>query len=154
MKLFFCIFWILIALSGCDTHTKTSENSALKWYSWKDGLAEASRTGKPLYLNLHADWCGPCHHMRRTTLKDSTVVAYLQQYFISVTLDEKDPGPFLYRGRSYATVNDLVQALNGRGLEYLPTHLFLYPSSKVSQASGYHPVQAFLDILKQARREK
>lgn len=51
---------------------------------WKtsiaEGLAEAKRDGKPVFIDLWATWCKNCLTMNATTLKDAAVVARLDKY--------------------------------------------------------------------------
>ena len=45
-----------------------------------DELANAKQAGKPVVLDLVADWCASCKVMERTTFMDAQVVARLSNY--------------------------------------------------------------------------
>lgn len=55
--------------------------SANGWYqSLDEGLAEARRSGKPVFLDVWATWCKNCVVMDATTFKDPKVRVALDQY--------------------------------------------------------------------------
>ncbi|HZO87249.1 MAG TPA: thioredoxin family protein [Chthonomonadaceae bacterium] len=54
--------------------------------SLSDAMDESRRTGKPILLVFHADWCPFCRRMERETFADPTV-ARLSRNFICVKVD-------------------------------------------------------------------
>ncbi len=38
--------------------------------TWQEGLQEAKKTGKPIFVDAYAKWCGPCKRMAKTTFMD------------------------------------------------------------------------------------
>jgi thioredoxin-related protein len=75
--------------------------------TWSQVLAEAKRTGKPIYLDAYASWCGPCKLLKRETFPREDVGAYFNANYISYSLDmEKGEGIELakkYNVRAYPT---------------------------------------------------
>ena len=61
------------------------------WHtSLVDGLAAASREGKPVLVDLWATWCKACVVMDNTTFKDPSVVRALDS-FVKVKFQAEDP---------------------------------------------------------------
>lgn len=63
---------------------------------------KAKETGKLIFIDVHASWCGPCKMMARGPFKNEKVGALYNEKFINLKIDaEKDPdGEFV--SRAYA----------------------------------------------------
>ncbi len=86
------IIILTIALSvacskDADTTEKNSKKSPIDWVGMTEGLERAAKERKLIFVDLYADWCGPCKYMDATTYKDSTVVHILNTEFIPIKLD-------------------------------------------------------------------
>lgn len=61
--------------------------SKIEWRSdYASALSEASRTGKPLFVEFYATWCSACRSLDRTALRDSDVEEALKR-FVAVRVD-------------------------------------------------------------------
>jgi len=95
MKILLCLLSILTLLP-LDA---IGQNPAIKFESgsWEDILAKAQSSGKMIFLDAYASWCGPCKVMERETFTNQEVGSYFNTNFINARIDmEKDKdGPFL-----------------------------------------------------------
>ena len=124
--------------------TSAAVPTAITWHKYDVGLRLAKKTGKKIFLEFTAKWCGYCKRMHATTFKDPEVIAMLDKYFISISVD----------GESFDTLNVDGWITNGRGLtkEYkvtgYPTYWLMTPAlEKIAPVVGYRPKEALYDIL-------
>lgn len=55
--------------------------------SYEDALKKSSKTGKPLFVDTYADWCGWCKYMDKNIFSDTAVGNYFNQNFLCYKLD-------------------------------------------------------------------
>ena len=63
--------------------TDSHETSELPWkHSLTEGLLEAKKTGKPVFIDFWATWCKNCLVMDATTFKDEKVIKEFDNYIL------------------------------------------------------------------------
>ncbi|MGB1012973.1 MAG: tetratricopeptide repeat protein, partial [Nannocystaceae bacterium] len=84
--------------------------SAVPWFegSLEQALAEATKTGKLVFIDVGAYWCPPCHELDEKVFVDPKVGSFLGDKFVSIHIDaEKGEGPDIvdrYRVQAYPTM--------------------------------------------------
>ncbi len=116
---------LFVLLTGFST---TPAVRGIDFYkgSWKQALAESKRTGKPVFVDVYATWCGPCKKLK-ASFRDKQVGEYYNRNFINVRVDgETSDGAELmhrYGVRSYPT----LLILDGNGRQLARTSGFMKP---------------------------
>jgi thiol:disulfide interchange protein len=66
---------------------KKKAKGAAQWnQTLAQGLAQAKKTGKPLFVDFYTTWCGPCKYLDQVTYRDSKFIKE-SKYFILVKID-------------------------------------------------------------------
>lgn len=131
-------FGVLLALFCLSVWVPNScmsseKGTPVKWYSYDEGMARAKDSGKKVFLNFYADWCGFCKKMDNSTFKDSTVVGYLQENFIAIKVNSDKQ-------------RDIAAKYYVRGL---PTSWFLSEDGeKISSLPRFSPPEELINILR------
>ena len=113
-----------------------ANTSSINWKPYTQGLEIAKAQNKPVFLYFHADWCKYCKKLKTTTFADKAVFNYLNDNFISITID---------------TEKERDIALEW-GIKGLPNLWFLKAdNSKISNLPGYVGPEQFLIVLKYIR---
>ena len=109
----------------------------VQWIDDPDVAArEATRTGKPILMQVTAKWCGYCHKMFRETYADAEIVASANNNFVCLRVDAD---------KHKKLVNEI-------GVKALPTTVVLTPTMRVAKkVSGYQSVSRLNSILRETR---
>lgn len=111
-------------MSDTKFHFSPRPNRAheIRWREWGEGaFAEAKESGKPVLLALSAVWCHWCHVMDETSYSDTGVIAYINEHFIPVRVD-----------------NDQRPDVNARyNMGGWPTTAFLSPDGEILAGATY-----------------
>jgi outer membrane protein assembly factor BamD (BamD/ComL family) len=96
---------------------------------------EAQKTGRPLFLDVSTEWCGPCRKLESTTFRDPAIVRMLNEQFVPLKVDgTKD--------------KVLTEALKVQGY---PTLILAGPDGKILQTiEGYVDAARFREHLQGA----
>jgi thiol-disulfide isomerase/thioredoxin len=91
-------FAFLLPLAGCGTAPPQSPAGAartqeLPWIrdDAPRAVAEAKRSGKPLFVEFGADWCKACVSMGNYAFKDPTLVEALRDRAVWLSIDIENP---------------------------------------------------------------
>lgn len=132
-KILLSTFLLLTFLMTSLTAHADSKKSKVKWASsFSSAMKESKKTGKPIFIDFYATWCGPCRMLDEQTYPDAKVVAESRKWVMLKVDVDKNPG--------------MAQRY---GIQSLPTLAFMNLDGKITgQAIGFRDAKQFVQSLR------
>lgn len=134
---------LALPILAANTHAAPQKKAAkakatVKWHSTlASGLAEAKKTGKPVFVDFYTTWCGPCKYLDDVTYKDAKFVAESKKW-VMVKLDAEKGNTNIKLAEKYK-------------ISGFPSMLFLKSNGKeVGRAVGGYPANLLVPEMKKA----
>ncbi len=87
---------LVTAACGSGEGTETAAN---EWYhTWDEAVAVAEETGKPLLIDMYADWCGPCVTLGEEYFPSEEMQPVLSSFvLLKLDVDTEEGGTYAQR---------------------------------------------------------
>ena len=132
-------------ISHLDAAPAARPVGAPAWRHWDAGLAEASKSGHPLLVDVYTDWCGWCKRMDRDVYSRPELIDYLDHNWVVVRINAEADTPAHYQGRT-TTESAIAAAF---GINSYPTTVMLKPTGDhLVNVPGYLPAGDFKTVLR------
>ena len=133
-RVVFILVWLLVIISQ-----PVYGGDSIKWVSYEEGMAVSPIERKNVFLHFYTDWCGYCKKMAAETFQDTSVIAFLNENFVSIRVNSDNDQP-------------VAMKYGVRGVPY--TVILLDTGESIGTISGYIPPEPLLSMLKEAESIK
>lgn len=129
---------LLISSAEAKPAKKMASGSKVNWRaSFPAALAEAKRTGKPIFVDFFTTWCGPCKYLDAVTYKDARFVAESKKW-VMVKVDAEKGSANVELAKKYK-------------VDGYPSMIFLKSDGKeADRAVGGYPPEMLVPKMKKA----
>lgn len=122
-------------------HTIEPAPSAIEWLTVEQATQLMDQEPKKLLINISTDWCLPCKQMEETTLKNPSLVQYIQQQFYPVKFNAELNETLDFNGEVYEyNPNFGRNGVHNLAL-YLTDGNMIYPTIAVLDEYSENPQQ-------------
>lgn len=128
----------LSSVADAKPTRKSAMSAKVNWRpSFPAALAEAKRTGKPIFVDFYTTWCGPCKYLDAVTYKHPRFVAESKKW-VMVKVDAEKNAANTQLARKYK-------------VDGFPSMIFLQSSGKeADRAVGGLPPELLVPKMKKA----
>lgn len=126
--------WLCMLSTGAARAPAAQNNGGgIQWVPYAEGFQQGESENKKIFLVFNADWCRYCVQMERETFQNPTVVAYVNRYFVPISVNSDRE-------------QEIAAKYNVRGL---PSTWFISEKGvRIGNRPGYIPADEMLEILK------
>lgn len=121
-----------------NDYTQNAQKLQINWHNnLEEAIIQANKEGKPIIIDLFADWCAACKEFDGITFQDTQVINKLSK-FVAVRLDFSQP----------SELQDML--VEKFAIVGLPTLIFLNPDGSEivdSRITGFKNPDEFLSII-------
>ena len=114
---------LLLLTAACSSSSQDAATGQIDWVKdYKNGIAQAAQTGKPIMLYFTADWCPPCKELKKYVFSRADVAEASRQLVnIYLDVDQDRATMESYRVRSIPIIffldnsGEVVSTITGAG---------------------------------------
>jgi len=92
----FILVLTIFTFIGAQAPDQQGQSQGVRFFqgTWQEALDQSKETGKPIFVDAYAVWCGPCKWMSANVFTNAQVGEFYNANFINYKFDmEKGEGP-------------------------------------------------------------
>ena len=129
--------------------------SKIVWLTIEEAEALTKVKEKKIFIDVYADWCGPCKIMDKRTFKNNNVIKYANTHFYAVKFDAEAKEAYSFKGKTYENNGQYNTFVNYLGVNAFPTVCFFDEKAKpITKSLGLKGPKDFLAFLEFIENEE
>jgi len=110
------LLYIMFATTGLTLKETAGKDESIDFIkgTFDDALAIAKKQDKPVFVYVHATWCGQCRKLKKS-FKDDAAAAYYNKNFVCVAIDGETPEGERLRSKYGVKVYPTLMIVNSSG---------------------------------------
>jgi len=140
MRFIFIKFLSIVFLTGFFFNAY-SQGIHFQNLTTTEALAKAKKEHKLVFIDVYADWCGPCKYLSNSVFIDQALGDYINEHFVSIKINGED-GEDNQGGEEFEEIKESEESEDSKGgegvkvmeefsIDAYPTLLFLDPDRKL-----------------------
>lgn len=127
---------------------KAQTPKKIQWLAYDQGLANAKKSNKYMFVDFTASWCGWCKKMEAETFSKPEVISMISEHFVPIKV-WGDSDSMLNIDGYKISQKDYVAS---RGVQGFPTFVFEAPTrDQLTGFSGYRDAPTLMQYLTQVK---
>jgi thioredoxin-related protein len=90
-----------LCLAPLALFAQDHSDALVKWTDVETAQKAAKKDGKPLFIDVHTSWCGPCRMLDKNTFHNEQIAAYINSAFHPVNFDAEGADTVVFNGQTY-----------------------------------------------------
>ena len=134
---------LLLAFASIASHAQALEHAGsklIKWVTLEEAQALTKKDPKPLFVDVHTSWCGPCKMLDAKTFNDPKLADYVNKHYYAVKFNAESGDAVTFKGQKYENPDFNPGNTAGRN----GTHHLTYAIANVEGRIAY-PTVVYLD---------
>jgi len=118
--------------------TVGTAHSQIKWMTMNEALEAQKTEPKKIFMDVYADWCGPCKMLDKNTYSDKNVIDYINKHYYPVKFNGEGVESITYKDFTYTNPNHQPER-KGRNAQHLFAHalrITAYPTMVYFKENG------------------
>ena len=143
---------VILQLAYLSYSQEIVSPSKVKWYTIEEAEELAKKQLRPIFVDVHTEWCGWCKYMMKTTFANEHIANYLNNNYYPVRFDAETQDTIIYKGDTL--VNKSTKKRSKHELAYklldrfsFPSLVFLDTKGNKEVIPGYIDVKSFEPIM-------
>ncbi|MBL7964882.1 MAG: thioredoxin fold domain-containing protein [Flavobacteriales bacterium] len=92
---------VALPLALCGQSPAPASTGTINWVSLEKAQELSKKDGKPIFIDVYTEWCGPCKMLTAKTFTDLQTAAYINKHYHAVKFNAEGKDAVAYNGKKF-----------------------------------------------------